>query len=158
LGFWDSLKQAFGEGYEEERAGAPLDLHLDAMTLAARADREVTDHELTRIATLLRRHLRVFSAESEESTTQRLRASGQRLDRRGDEQAQFALTTAALVRAGDAASHEAYALAYAVLLSDDGLNDSERVFAERLAQALGISEDQRRQIERDLDSAIQPPS
>jgi tellurite resistance protein len=158
LGFWDSLKQAFGEGYEEERAGAPLDLHLDAMTLAARADREVTDHELTRIATLLRRHLHVFSAKSEESVTQSLRASGQRLDRRGDEQAQFAHTTAALVKAGGVACHEAYALAYAVLLSDEGLNDSERVFAERLAQALGISGDERRQIERALDSAIQPPS
>lgn len=158
MGFWDSLKQAFGEGYEEERAGAPLELHLDAMMLAARADREVTDHELLRIATLLRRHLHVFSAESEEGVTQSPRASGQRLDRLGDENAQFVYTTAALVKAGGVACHEAYALAYAVLLSDEGLNDPERAFAERLAQALGVPSDERRQIERDLDSAMQPSS
>jgi len=156
LGFWQELKQAFGEGYDKERVGAPIELHLDAMMLAARADRDVTDHELQRITALLRRHLHVFSVEPEESVTRSLRASAHRLDELGDEQAQFEHTVTALAKAGEVACDEAYALAYAVLLSDDGLNQAERAFAKRMQLALKVSEGTARKVERELEAAMRP--
>lgn len=156
MAFWQKLKNAFAEGYEEERAGAPIAALLDVMMLAARADRDITDHELRRVAALLRRHLHTFSSLSDGALERHLRDSLDRLDALGDEQAQLAEVARAITTAGTVAVDEAYALAYAVLLSDDGLNAPERAFATGLMRALGMSGEAARGIEHDLEAALRP--
>ena len=153
--FWSALKEAFDEGRDEGAHGAPNALLIDAMMLAARSDRHVTKEELGRIAALLTKHFRSFADVPDTTLMTSLYDSVARLDGYGDLDAQLSGVANALKRRGTFAEEKGYALVYAVLLADTGLNDSERLFADRFRVALGLGPARAREIESDLDQALQ---
>ncbi len=153
--FWAALKEAFDEGRDEGAHGAPSGLLVDAMMLAARSDRHVTKEELGRIAALLTKHFRAFSHLPDSELMTALYDSVARLDAHGDLDAQLAGVAGALKKRGTFAEEKGYALVYAVLLADTGLNESERVFADRFRAALDLDPARAKEIESDLDQALQ---
>lgn len=153
--FWAVLKEAFDEGRDEGAHGAPNDTLVDAMMLAARADRHVTKEELHRIATLLTRHFRTFASVPERDVMQALYDAVTRLDGHGDLESQLGAVADALKKRGAFAEEKGYALAYAVLLADTGLNDRERAFADRFRAALGVGEVRAKEIEKELEAALE---
>jgi tellurite resistance protein len=155
--FWAVLKEAFDEGRDEGAHGAPNETLIDAMMLAARADRHVTKEELQRIASLLVRHFRSFATMPDSVVMNALYDAVSRLDARGDVDAQLAAVAGALKKRGTFAEEKGYALAYAVLLADTGLNEKERAFADRFRAALGVAEARAREIEADLEAALKVP-
>jgi tellurite resistance protein len=154
MSFWSVLQDAFAEGADEGAHGAPTDLLIDAMMIAAKADRHVQKEEMRRIATLLTKHFRAFHGRADGAVMDALHASVERLAELGDPEAQLAGLAAKLKARGDFASEKGFALAYAVLLADGGLNEHERAFADRLRVALGLEQARADEIERDLDAAL----
>jgi len=154
MSFWSVLQDAFAEGADEGAHGAPTDLLIDAMVLAAKADRHVQKEEMGRIAALLTKHFRSFRDRSDGAVMDALHASAERLAGLGDLDAQLSGLATKLQAHGTFASEKAFALAYAVLLADGGLNGRERGWADRLRAALGLVRARADEIERDLDAAL----
>jgi uncharacterized membrane protein YebE (DUF533 family) len=152
--FWASLKEAFDEGRDEGAHGAPTALLIEVMMLAARADRHVTKEEMHRVAALLGRHFHAFGAASEADLMNELYTAVTRLDARGDRDEQLRTVAAALRGCGPFGAEKGYALAFAVLLADAGLNERERAFTDRLAEELGVGAARRSEIEADLEQAL----
>ena len=154
MSFWAKLKEAFDEGRDEGAHGAPTEKLVDAMMLAARAYCHVTKDELHRVATLLSRHFRAFSEVPGADVMNALHDAATRLDAMGDLDAQLEQVAKSLKGKDPFAAEKGYALAYAVLLADTGLNERERAFANRLSDALGLDLQRRAEIEGDLDAAL----
>lgn len=152
--FLSTLKEAFDEGRDEGAHGAPTGKLVDAMMLAARSDRHVTKDELHLVANLLSKHFRAYEAVSDSVLMNALYDATTRLDAMGDRDEQLKQVAAALKRRDAFAAEKGYALAYSVLLVDAGLNEREREFADRFADALGIGAAQRLEIEEDLEAAL----
>jgi tellurite resistance protein len=150
--FWSELRDAFDEGRDEGLHGAPNELLVDAMMLAARADRKVTEDELERVVRLLAGHFKRFAELPAKELFALLHASVLRLDARGEPEAQLATVAAELREHGDFAVEKGYALAYATLLSG-GVDEAEGAFAERFRSALGLGARRAREIEVDLETA-----
>jgi tellurite resistance protein len=152
VSFWSVLKDAFDEGRDEGLHGAPNELLVDVMMLAARADRHVTEDELERVVRLLAGHFARFRALPAKELLALLQDSVLRLDARGEVDEQLAAVAAELRTHGEFAVEKGYALAYATLLSGD-VDDDERAFAARLRDALGLGARRAREIEVDLEQA-----
>ncbi len=150
--FWSELRDAFDEGRDEGLHGAPNELLVDAMMLAARADRKVTEDELERVVRLLAGHFARFRDLPAKELYALLHASVLRLDARGEPEDQLASVARELRAHGGFAAEKGYALAYATLLSG-GVDEAERAFAERLRAALELEPRRAREIELDLETA-----
>jgi uncharacterized membrane protein YebE (DUF533 family) len=142
-GLGRALARAFREGLDEETHGAPTELLLEVMVLAARADGVVEAEESARMRRLLARHWSQFAAatEGEAPIEDALAAAERRLEAREiDGAAGGALeqVAAALRSRGPRAVEEAYSLAVAVLLATRGLEAAERPFADALRSALRL--------------------
>lgn len=151
--FWTSIKKALDEGQDEGEHGAPTDRLIDAMMLAARADSTVSQDELRRVAALLTKHFRSFAALPKDRLHESLSRCGARLDAMGDAPAQLEQVARSLRDHGSFAVERAYALAYAVLLADEGVTGVERAFADALGQALALDPRRRVAIEDELQGA-----
>lgn len=155
--FLSTLREAFDEGRDEGAHGAPTGKLVDAMMLAARSDRHVTKDELHLVANLLSKHFRVYETVPDAVLMNALFDATSRLDAMGDRDEQLERVAAALKRRDSFAAEKGYALAYSVLLVDAGLNERERDFADRFAEALGIVPARRLEIELDLEAALRGP-
>jgi uncharacterized membrane protein YebE (DUF533 family) len=143
-GLGRALARAFREGLDEETHGAPAELLLEVMVLAAYADGEVEEEESARMRRLLARHWSQFAAPETDTDTpieDALADAERRIQaREGGETSSRALdqVAAALRSRGPRAVEEAYSLALAVLLATRGVEARERLFADSLRDALGL--------------------
>lgn len=149
---WETLRKAFDEGRDEEENGAPADLLLDVMMLAARADRVIDSGERVRITNLLTKHWRAYHGHAEGALEEKIQRSLDRLDAMGAVSHQLKGACGALVSRGERAAETGYSLAYAVLLAG-GVDERERLFADELRGALGISSSRAASLEAKLDEA-----
>jgi uncharacterized membrane protein YebE (DUF533 family) len=173
-GLGRALARAFREGLDEETHGAPTELLLEILVLAARADGAVEEEERARMRRLLARHWSQFSGSG--SVEDALAEAERRVDARGEralEEVAAALVSLGRrpVRSaqgrliedssppaygqtrGPRAREEAYSLALAVLLATRGLESTERPFADALRDALGLDFTRARELEEDLVAA-----
>lgn len=161
-GLGRALARAFREGLDEETHGAPAELLIEVMVLAAYADGEVEKEESARIRHLLARRWSQFAAvpgqavpETDTSIEDALAAAEERIEARAADGAGRALdqVAAALRSRGPRAAEEAYSLAVAVLLATRGLESEERPFADALRDALGLDPERARELEAELAQA-----
>ena len=155
MSFWADLQRAFDEGRDEIQLGAPPEHLIDAMTLAARVDQRVTDDELRRMVTLLRRHFHAFHDASDAQIMNTLSDSVSRLRTHGDQEAQARALSQAIRGYGTEGTETAYALAFAVLV-ENGLSAIERAFSDAFRVLLAIEEERAQAIEAELLAALGP--